>query len=96
MSKNTYGVIECNDAFYDSFSDIPRDVFFKICIQLSGRLYIDYDYIDEATLSFDKIYILPQAYNCIETQKTNRINMVLAITAIIVAIIMPIILLLLE
>lgn len=87
LSASNYGIIECDDSFYDSFSDIPREVFFNICRHLSDRLYIDYDYCDEECYSFDRLYILPAGYNSLETRKTNRINTILSVVAIIIALI---------
>lgn len=83
LSESNYGTIKCDDSFYNSFSDIPRDVLFNICMHLSGRLYIDYDNYDEEQLTFNTLFILPQGYTCLETRKTNRINSILSVVAII-------------
>ena len=87
LSKSSYGIIKCDDNFYKKFSGIPKEMLFKICLHLSDRLFIDYDYCDEENYTFDRLYILPQGYICIETRTTNRINITLSVTAIIIALI---------
>ena len=85
FSNNTYGVIEDYNVVCNYFKNIPKEELYKICIFLSRNLYIDYDYNDDADYSFNKLYILPQAYVSNKTAINNKINLIVSTLALIAA-----------
>lgn len=87
ISKNTYGIIENYQNVIDAFPDVPKETLFDVCMYLSRMLYIDYDDYDKDNKTFSELIILPDGYNCIQTRRTNTINITLSVVAILVAII---------
>ena len=85
LADKNYGVIKYDDAFYNNFPDTPPKELFDICIHLSQKLYIDYDYCDEETLTFNKLYILPDGYKCKEAHNAHFWTTILSVVSILVA-----------
>ena len=85
FSKNNYGIIEYNKDFNHYFANIPPKHLYKTLDLLSRQLYIDIDYLDGEEHTFQSLQILPEGYKCRETKITNRINVMLSVTAIIIS-----------
>lgn len=85
LADKNYGVIKCDHVFYNKFSNIPTKDLFNTCIHLSQKLYIDYDYYDEETMTFNELYILPDGYKCREAHNAHIWNTLLSVVSILVA-----------
>ncbi len=87
ISESNYGTIENYDDVIDTFSDIPKEKLFKICMHLSTMLYVDYDYCDEDNKTFNGLIILPEGYNCLSNRRLIALNTTLSLVSVAVAVI---------
>lgn len=85
LADKNYGVIENYADVLNEFSGISKEKLFDICMYLSRMLYIDYDYYDEDNKTFDRLIILPEAYNCISNRRIIALNTTLSVVSILVA-----------